>query len=234
MEHERRGVIHLHSRYSYDSLLSPSRILITAQEAGWDFVILTDHNTIRGSQALRELARKKAPHIDIPIAAEYRTECGDMIAAFIEEEIVEMRLAGFVANVKAQGGLLLLPHPYVSHDDPERLAVAADLIEVANSRATPEQNHKALALAKRLGKPTYVASDAHLRCELGNAVVKARGGGRLQNILQVLGTEVTYFSCAAPSVTYRSQMIKAGKTGSVGLLAYNLYAYARWSVSGDR
>lgn len=40
---------HIHSKFSYDSLLSPKRILRIAKKRGLDGIAITDHNTIRGA-----------------------------------------------------------------------------------------------------------------------------------------------------------------------------------------
>ena len=45
-----RGIIHCHSRYSYDSLTGISAYLKVAREQSLDFIILTDHDTIAGSR----------------------------------------------------------------------------------------------------------------------------------------------------------------------------------------
>jgi len=40
---------HIHSKFSYDSLLSPKRIVRIAEKRGLDGIAITDHNTIRGA-----------------------------------------------------------------------------------------------------------------------------------------------------------------------------------------
>src|SRR5436309_1302263 len=46
-----RGVIHCHSRFSYDSLIPINAYLRFAERHSLDFIVLTDHDTIAGSDA---------------------------------------------------------------------------------------------------------------------------------------------------------------------------------------
>jgi len=167
-----RGIIHLHSRYSFDSILTINAILRICLREKLNFVILADHNTIKGSIALRKLAIRRGVDVEVPISAEYATEYGDVIAAFIKEEIRTSNFSELLREVKRQGGILLMPHPYHGHSQVEVVAEQADLIEVFNGRITPEKNALARELAKRLNKPGYFASDAHLAINAANVIVE--------------------------------------------------------------
>jgi predicted metal-dependent phosphoesterase TrpH len=151
-----------------------------ARRESLDFLLLTDHNTIRGASALAEYAKGKGLLIEVPLAAEYHTDHGDLIAAFVEREIVARRLDEFVAEVREQNGLILLPHPFVNHDDVDTLAAHADLIEVFNSRASALANAAAAELATRHHKPRYWASDAHLSVSLPHVIVAVDGDETLK------------------------------------------------------
>ena len=48
-----RGLIHFHSCYSYDSILSIKNIVSFAIENDLNFLILTDHDNINGSKVLK-------------------------------------------------------------------------------------------------------------------------------------------------------------------------------------
>jgi predicted metal-dependent phosphoesterase TrpH len=43
--------------------------------------------------------------------AEYKSENGDIIGIFIEDEIKSKTAFEIIADTKAQGGLVILPHP---------------------------------------------------------------------------------------------------------------------------
>src|SRR5437870_6839971 len=82
-----RGIIHCHSRFSHDSLVSIPSYIDTAARKRLDFIILTDHNTTAGSLALKSAAANFLPHLHVPTAAEYLTDEGDVIAAFLDGEL---------------------------------------------------------------------------------------------------------------------------------------------------
>ena len=128
-----RGLIHFHSRYSFDSILSIKSIVNFALSENLNFLVLTDHDTIEGSVKLKEYIENKGYDIEVLIAAEYCTEYGDVIALDIKYEIKDMNFNNFISLVKEQEGYILFPHPYVGHKNLEEIANQADLIETFNS-----------------------------------------------------------------------------------------------------
>jgi hypothetical protein len=212
-----RGIIHCHSQYSYDSLTRISAYLRVARREDLDFIILTDHDTIAGSQALRAAAALRLPHLQVPIAAEYLTDEGDVIAAFIESEVRARKFTDFVSEVREQDGLLLLPHPYVGHQAPEKVAAACDLVEVFNCRTRESKNCRAYELARSLGKHGYAGADAHFARSICSAVVEVESCGSLRR--SILNGSPSW---KTPRTTSRwefgaSQLIKAWKGGDVAL-----------------
>ena len=205
-----RGVIHCHSSFSEDSMTPVSRHLKFAREHALDFLILTDHDTTAGALALRDAARSSMPQLEVPIAAEYKTDEGDVIAVFLERDISARAFPAFVAEARAQGAMLLLPHPFVSHKHPERLAPACDLIETFNSRAKREKNELAEELARRHDKPVFAASDAHLGRALGYAILEVSNRGDLRTSLAG-GARCPHPRATPAWETLASQYIKAAK-----------------------
>ena len=209
-----KGIMHFHSRFSYDAMMTERQIVDFAVDQKLNFLLLTDHDRIAGSLALKKEVSNRKLEIEVPLAAEYKTEHGDVIAAFIQREISDMRFEPFVAQVRAQGGLLLLPHPFVQHTEVEKLALACDLIETFNGRASDSANGRAVELAATLGKPSYSSPDAHLLRNLGDAVVHFTQNGSLQSSL--MASEIT---CGSPHKArqrdvIQSQYIKALKRRS--------------------
>lgn len=188
------------------------QLLAFARRSSLDFMILTDHNSICGSRNLKCCAKAVGLPIEIPLAAEYRTDQGDLIAAFIEREIMARDLNGFLIEVRSQGGLVLLPHPLTDHCEPERLSAQADLIEAFNGRVEHEENEAARMLALQFGKPTYFASDAHLAASLGRVVVSVDRSGTLKESL--LRGHIQAVPClpACRGDVFLSQVVKAVKT----------------------
>jgi len=159
-----KGIIHCHSSYSMDSVVSINEIVAFIKKNQLDFVILSDHDTIKGSLALqKKVLAHKDLNVQVPVTAEYGTEYGDVIAAFITSEIdPKLPFKDFVEEVRSQGGLLLFPHPFKSHKNIDAIAEQSDLIEVFNSRHPSKYDKLSLDLATKYKKNTYWASDAHL------------------------------------------------------------------------
>lgn len=71
-----------------------------------------------------------------------------------------------MAEIHAQGGLVVLPHPYKAHKLDDELLKHVDLIEVHNSRCSEEENRSARELSKKLNLPALGGADAHCAGEL--------------------------------------------------------------------
>lgn len=103
--------LQLHSSLG-DGLASPEEILDAAERAGMDVIALTDHDDIRGSFALRDLAaRRSSPLATVP-GIEVTTRSGHLLALFVENEVPMFRpLPETVAAIHGQGGIAIVPHP---------------------------------------------------------------------------------------------------------------------------
>ena len=167
-----RGIFHFHSRFSFDSMLRIETIAHTLLDRNLNFLCLTDHNTIQGSLALRQYVMDNQLDIEVPLGAEYLTEYGDIIALFIKKEIQSRDFVSFKQEVKSQGGVLILPHPYIGHTHIEFLAKEVDFIEVYNARVSDGLNKKAESLAHMYNKKLIFSSDAHLSHNLVDVVLE--------------------------------------------------------------
>jgi predicted metal-dependent phosphoesterase TrpH len=222
-----KGIIHFHSDFSYDCLMSVDQIIDFAISNGLDFVILSDHDTFEGAKALRERVAERGVELLVPLAAEYHTEYGDIIAAFIQNEIKARRFDDFVEQVKQQDGVLLFPHPFQEHpkDRIETIAAQMDLIEVYNQRCTYEDDKRAKDLAVKFQKNTYPGSDAHLSSELRNVIVEVDCAPQLESLKSVLvgvgATELLSTKTKRRKVA-ASQIIKAIKQRRPAVLVRNL------------
>jgi len=212
-----RGIIHCHSQYSYDSVTRVSTYLKIAQRHGLDFVILTDHDTIAGSRALKAAAALRLPHLQVPIAAEYHTDEGDVIAAFIDGEVRARKFTEFVTEVRDKNGLLLMPHPYVGHRAPEKVAAACDLVEVLNCRTRAAQNSQARELARSLGKRGYAGADAHFARSICSAVIEVENLGSLRSSILAGSPRWESAQIASRWEFGASQLIKAWKRRDAAL-----------------
>ncbi len=157
-----KAIFHLHSKYSFDCLTAPQKLVDLAIKNGIDILCITDHDTLKGAQEAHSYAQKQYGNaIKVVIGAEYKTDCGDIIGLNLTEEIRWAKAEEVIKAIQQQGGLVLLPHPYISHSRIDFLAQQADAIEIFNARSSSKANQAALELAEKLGKPAYVASDAH-------------------------------------------------------------------------
>jgi len=146
--------------------MKPKRIVDWAVKNGIKHIAITDHDTIKGSLLAKHYADSKKLDINVIIGSEYKTDCGDLIALFIDEEIQEKQSLKFISKVHEKGGVVILPHPYHDHQLNNEIIEKVDIIEVFNSRLSVSQNEKAEKLAKQFNKPTIVGNDAHLFSEL--------------------------------------------------------------------
>ena len=146
--------------------MKPEKVIDWAVKNGIKHIAITDHDTIKGSLLAKHYADSKNLEINVIIGAEYKTDCGDLIALFIDEEIKEKKSLKFISKVHEKGGIVILPHPYHDHQLNNEIIDKVDIIEVFNSRLSITQNEKAKRLAEKFNKPTIVGNDAHLYSEL--------------------------------------------------------------------
>ena len=125
---------------------------------------------------MREIAPFK-----VIIAEEILTPMGEIMGLFLSHQVPSgLSIQEAIAQIKAQGGLVCLPHPFGhpygvgGKQSLETLLPEVDIIEVFNSRAVPlnNSNKKARLLAQRYGLLCSAGSDAHTLREIGHAYVE--------------------------------------------------------------
>jgi predicted metal-dependent phosphoesterase TrpH len=135
-----------------------------------DYVAVTDHNRIDFALSLqRELGDR------IVVGEEITTPEGEIIGLFMTKAIAKNTpLIQAVHEIKAQGGLVYIPHPLETiRKGLNRWAMASiindtDIIETINGRAFwQNRGPQAAAAAGHYGKPGCAASDAHGQRGLG-------------------------------------------------------------------
>jgi predicted metal-dependent phosphoesterase TrpH len=177
-----RADLQLHSDLG-DGLASPEAILDAAERAGLDVIALTDHDDIRGSFLVRDIAAKRGSKVQVVPGIEVTTRSGHLLALWIEDEIKMLgSLAATVAKIHALGGLAIVPHPLsfltfsigegalrVLHAGPPESRV--DGIELRNpSYAGRVRNARATWLNERVLKVAATgSSDAHHARLVGTA-----------------------------------------------------------------
>lgn len=163
-----RGEFHIHSRFSYDGVLEPEWILRRASALGMNVLSITDHESMEGSLKAMEVAEKY--RIAVWPGMEIATNAGDVIGIGLEQEVRSKDWEEVMRDIRRQGGIVILPHPFRGHRMVERLAAGADIVEVFNGRDSWANIERAAELARHLGKPGIAGSDAHVSSEVGNAI----------------------------------------------------------------
>jgi len=162
--------LHIHTKYSQDSLLEPKTIIKIAERRGLNVIAITDHNTIRGALATLNAASKQNSLVIIP-GVEMRILNHDIICLFTTEQPKRINnYAEFLDHARELNAVTILAHPFRKRKPlPPDLIEGVDLIEAFNARTPHEANIKAKALAHRFHKPETAGSDAHLSVEIGRA-----------------------------------------------------------------
>lgn len=157
--------LHIHSTFSKDSLLTPSEIVKLSIKRGIDIIAVTDHNTVKGGVETRRIARNT--NLLVIPGVEVRTNLGDVILLFVEEDPKTKDFDELLDLVKGLDAITVLPHPFRGHKKLNHLALNVDMIEVMNGRSLRSHNLMAKKLAELLKKPISAGSDAHYSMELG-------------------------------------------------------------------
>jgi predicted metal-dependent phosphoesterase TrpH len=135
-----------------------------------DVLIVTDHDSLRGSQLVARLAHGNPKFV--VIAGEYKSDKGDIIGLFLKDEVKSENSDEILREIRRQGGLTVLPHPYKGHKLDDPFLHQIDLIETYNGRCSEAQNQAAEQLSRQWGKPALAGCDAHFPVELKCAVTE--------------------------------------------------------------
>jgi predicted metal-dependent phosphoesterase TrpH len=167
--------LHIHTCHSVDSLMTLDEVVEAALARGLGALAITDHDAIEGALALS----RTAP-FPIIVGEEVDAGDGEVIGLFLQEWIPpKLGPVETIARIRAQGGLVYIPHPFDSHRYPLPEAVLlslldeVDAMEVLNARVTvPAFNERAARFAQEHGIPCGAGSDAHTPGEIGRAYVE--------------------------------------------------------------
>jgi hypothetical protein len=173
--------LHMHTDHSNDCATPVDVLLATARDVGLGAIAVTDHNEVSGAHDARAKAAEYG--VKVIVGEEVKTaDQGEVIGLFIEEKIPRgMTLAETIAAIRAQGGLVYVPHPFDRlHSVPDYehlLAVVSDIdaIEVFNPRiAIPAFNEEAVRFAAKYRIVAGAGSDSHVAKGLGSVRIRMR------------------------------------------------------------
>ncbi len=170
---------HMHTRYSMDSSAALEDIIQRCRETGINCVAVTDHDAFEGALKMKEIA----PFPVVP-GEEILTADGEVIGYFLQERIPSdkaMPLEKAIASIRAQGGLVGLPHPFdtfrglknMNNERWTELAKLIDVVEIFNARCLlPWDSDRARDFALKHNLPATAGSDSHTPREIGKTYVE--------------------------------------------------------------
>ena len=173
--------LHMHTSWSNDCSIDVAELLDHAEAEELGAIAVTDHNVFGGALEAVELARGR--ELVVVPGEEVKTESqGEVIGLFLQREIPRgMPFADTVAEIKAQGGIVYLPHPFDRmHAIPEPTTLHRhlgdiDVFEVYNARLLFEAyNDEALRFARKYGLAMGAGSDAHVLQGVGTGAMRMR------------------------------------------------------------
>jgi predicted metal-dependent phosphoesterase TrpH len=168
--------LHRHTDHSGDCATPVDVLLQTARDRGLGAIAITDHNEVSGALEARKIAEQMGD-LKVIVAEEIKTgEQGEVIGLFLEEKIPKgLTMAETIAEIRAQGGLVYVPHPFDRfHSVPDYehllgMVEEIDLLEVFNPRvALTAFNEEAVRFASKYRIVPAAGSDSHVAQGLGS------------------------------------------------------------------
>ena len=198
-----------------DCLTPLERIVQCCLDVGINCIAVADHNTIAGALKLKEIAPFR-----VIVAEEILTPAGEMMGLFLTEEIPRgLSPKEAIAQIRSQGGLVGIPHPFgrslfgnSNELTSQDILSQVDIIEAFNSR-TPFSSSiaKAQKLALEQGKAASAGSDAHTLGEIGRAYVEMPEFDGPDDFLNCLAQGRIFGDKSSPLVHFASMWAKIRK-----------------------
>jgi len=185
--------LHMHTDHSHDCATPVEHLLATAREQGLGAIAVTDHNEVSGALEAAEKAERFG--VKIIVGEEVKTASqGEVIGLFLTEKIPRgLTLEETVAEIKRQGGLVYVPHPFDRmHSVPDyehllKILDDVDAIEIYNPRvAIGSFNEEAERFAAKYRIVRGAGSDSHVAAGLGSVRIRMRDFDGPQEFLESL------------------------------------------------
>ena len=171
--------LHMHTDHSADCATPVRTLLETAKDRGLGAIAITDHNEVSGAFEAREIADEVG--VKVIVAEEVKTaEQGEVIGLFLDEKVERgMTMDETIAEIRRQGGLVYVPHPFDRlHSVPDYehlldIVEEIDIIEVFNPRvALTAFNEEAERFAAKYRIVPGAGSDSHVAQGLGSVMIR--------------------------------------------------------------
>jgi predicted metal-dependent phosphoesterase TrpH len=173
--------LHMHTDHSTDCATPVDVLLRTARDRGLGAIAITDHNEVSGALQARRIATETGEDLKVIVAEEVKTAGqGEVIGLFLQERIPKgLTMAETIAEIRAQGGLVYVPHPFDRfHSVPDyehliEIVEEVDILEVFNPRvALTAFNEEAERFARKYRIVPGAGSDSHVAQGLGSVRVR--------------------------------------------------------------
>ena len=161
--------LHVHTTYSYDSLITSRDLIFYAKKRGLDGVAITDHDRIDGALKIA----KEADFLIVP-GIEISSLNGHIIGLNVDELVPpKLSVDETLDRIHAAGGISVACHPitFFKENLKGHISSRFDAIEVINSASFPFNYSvtRSEEIASRLGIVRVAGSDAHYGPEIGCA-----------------------------------------------------------------
>ena len=188
--------------------MSLQQIIDRCLEKGINCIAIADHGTAEGALRMQDTAPFR-----VIVAEEILTPHGEIMGMFLKETIPSgFSVEETISRIKAQGGLVNIPHPYdglrqsaLAKGKIEEIAEQIDVLEVFNSRSPfPWTQTRARMFAEKFSIPKGAGSDAHSLQEIGNAYVEMPEFNGKGDFLQALAAGKISGHMSIPLVHFHS------------------------------
>jgi predicted metal-dependent phosphoesterase TrpH/glycosyltransferase involved in cell wall biosynthesis len=185
--------LHMHTDHSPDCATPVRTLLETARDQGLGAIAITDHNEVSGALEAAEIADEVG--IKVIVAEEVKTaEQGEVIGLFLSEKIERgMTMAETIAEIRKQGGLVYVPHPFDRlHSVPDYehlldMVEDIDILEVFNPRvALTAFNEEAERFAAKYRIVPGAGSDSHVAQGLGSVKIRVHDFNGSEEFLEAM------------------------------------------------
>jgi predicted metal-dependent phosphoesterase TrpH len=205
--------LHIHSNYSPCSYIKPEDILRIAKERGLNGIAITDHDTLKAYPILKKLNKDK--NFEIIPGEEIYTNYGDVIGLYLSKEIKSRDFFEAIKEIKNQGGIVIIPHPFTIASVRKfkyslaKLKGKIDAVETFNSRNFPHYNELAKKEALKYGFAQTGSSDSHIKADISNGYTLFEGDLRkaIKNKKTQVGGTTKYVFISNICASFKSRIV---------------------------
>ncbi len=213
--------LHVHTNRSIDAEVTFEELEKYLKASKIDFLAVCDHDL---------MATDLLNHPKIISGIEQKSEKGEIIGLFLSKPIQSHVSKEIIREIKNQGGLVMIPHPFVNPKAKwDSLKKQIDLFEVFNPRISHQANKLALEYALKNKLIQASGTDAHALEGLGLTYLKfpvnARDKNQLKSLLKKNNFTIARAEYSPTSLIYRSKTLKSRRQR-----LYKDYVYYRFRL----